>query len=106
VFTNGVGTAIKVFGSTASGTYLKNNAYNHICDLYPTDAAGVRQGEMAFSGGENFKLTSDPNDCVPSGESPQPGEIYNAVVMITYELSLGQITKTQVESGTLRGPYE
>ncbi|MBU0761681.1 MAG: hypothetical protein KKD39_01535 [Candidatus Altiarchaeota archaeon] len=88
VFTNGVGTKIKVLGSKAvSDTGVE-------CMLDITSPGGD------ISSGDNFQVTG--KNCV-NGEIGYP---YSLTITMPYSYILGGKTTTHTESGVLRGPFE
>ena len=93
VFTNGVGTEI----SLVSGS-ITDLASGSGCGLDSTTFV-----PQTVSPGENFKVSDSAGGCVKPGK---PGDVYNAKVSITYDITVGTITTRHSEVGTLRGPME
>ncbi|MFH1404082.1 MAG: hypothetical protein ABIH11_07430 [Candidatus Altiarchaeota archaeon] len=84
IFTNGVGTTIHVINASIKSSSVE-------CVLSHT-----LDGILA---GDNFQFVG--KECIDDEEDP-----YNAIVSITYTVTIGGITTTHTETGTLRGPLE
>jgi len=87
VFTNGVGTTIIVNSVTVTNKAGKPATV--------TTTATV-------AAGENWVVSV--TGAAPPGAAA--GDVYNVDVDITYAVSIGDITTTHTEHGSLRGPYE
>ncbi len=93
IFTNGVGTEIvldnsdpAVFEGTVGGTSFS-------CDLSPS--------KYTISVGDNFKVNG--TGC---GAGFEPGAVYSGAVTVRYTLSIGDVSSSHVDYGTVRGPVE
>ena len=94
IFTNGVGTTVNMKG----GKIIDDGAADVSCTLTP-DMFVPKE----VPAGANTRLSGAPTDCIRNGS---PGDVYNARVTFTYEVTIGGETTTHTESGTIRGPYE
>jgi hypothetical protein len=93
IFTNGIGTKIEITG----GKVLDNNNPAISCALTP---ANFLPNDPA--GGQNFRISA-PSGCVQPGN---PGDVYNALISISYDVSIGGVQTSHTDSGNLRGPFE
>jgi len=87
VFTNGVGTKISI-----KDVSIEDANGEFYCGGYVVNGT--------VSAGENVRVHA--YDCIKG----QPGDIYNMKVMIEYDVTVGSITTTHTETGTLRGSLE
>jgi hypothetical protein len=87
LFTNGVGTKIRV-----NGVELEDLSSNSVCK-------GVFENDM-LAAGDNLKVTAE--GC---GEGTA-GNVYKMGVNINYDVTIGGTTTSHMETGTLRGRYE
>ena len=94
VFSNGVGTTIRMLsgkivddGKPASSCILTSDMFK----------------PKTVSAGDNVMLSAAGTNCIRHGN---PGDVYNARVTLTYEVTIGGRTSTYTESGSIRGPYE
>jgi len=91
VFTNGVGTTIALNGGNINCTTGCQG-----CTLVFTPAT--------VAAGENFAVnTTGVQTCVTAGN---PGDVYTALASLSYNVTIGTVTTTHIESGSLRGPME
>lgn len=95
IFTNGIGTPIIM----KSGKIVDVNNKGVSC---PLTSAMFKPNNPG--GGENTKLSVPVTPpCIKGGN---PGEVYQAMVTIHYDVSIGGVTTSHDESGTFRGPME
>jgi hypothetical protein len=94
VFTNGVGTTIKML----SGKIIDDGQQASSCTL-----GSNMFKPQTIGAGANARLSTPGTNCIRSGT---PGDVYNARVTLTYEVAIGGISSTHSESGSIRGPYE
>jgi len=95
VFTNGVGAPINI----RNAKIIDMNNPITSCSLSSEDFKPNPQ----VASGENVKLSTSATNCVIHGDV---GSVYQAKVSIVYDVSVGGVTTTHIESGTLRGPME
>lgn len=93
IFTNGVGTSIKIKSVEVADT----SKPSYSCSLTP---GMFTPNEL--SAGDNMRITS-PEGCVSPGN---PDDVYQVKVSIEYEVNIGGVTTKHVEYGNIRGPYE
>ena len=94
VFTNGVGTPIIL-------RTLKIIDGNNVARSCALGTSALKPWNVAS--GENTKISTAQTGCVAAGS---PGSVYQAKVSLIYDVTVGGVTTTHSESGTLRGPYE
>jgi hypothetical protein len=94
IFTNGVGTQITI----VSARIIDMNVKTRSCPL--TSAMFVSKNVAA---GENTKLSTALTSCMTPGT---PGGVYQASISLNYLVTVGGVTTSHTESGSLRGPLE
>lgn len=91
VFTNGVGTSVN----------LNSVTINNTVGGTATTCTVTNPGAMnPIPVGENFAVTAA--NCGTSAR----GDIYTMTVAINYDVTIGTVTTTHTDSGTIRGPVE
>lgn len=93
IFTNGVGTEININSSEPGMFNGSVGGMHDTCTLTPT--------KFTISVGDNFRMYG--NNCLTGSE---PGSVYSGAVTIRYSLSIGDVSSSHVEYGTVRGPVE
>ena len=88
VFTNGAGAAIEFTDGSA-------DIGGVIADLGADGAVGT-----TIAAGGNFEVTGSADF------GGIAGDVYAADITLAYDINVGGITTSHVESGSLRGPYE
>jgi len=95
VLTNGVGTNIRM----TSGKVVDLNNPGYSCMI----ASELFVPKM-IGPGENTKISyAAPTGCVKAGN---PGDVYNAKIILNYEVNISDMQTMHTETGTLRGPME
>ncbi len=94
VFMNGAGSAVSVKSVT-----LEGKTGNLDCS-----AAIVALPSAPVAAGDNFELsTTAPTHCTETGNA---GDVYQLLVTINYNISIGGLTTDHSDSGIIRGPLE
>jgi hypothetical protein len=96
VFTNGVGTNIRLTGGVITFDGVATT-----CALTEGNFLSGT-GDNNVPAGGNFRISRA--SC--AGVSGSPGDVYNAQVSLGYVVSIGGIETSHTESGNIRGPFE
>jgi hypothetical protein len=101
VFTNGVGTTID-FANVADIGTLDNTMLGTSCILELDNA----NTPAPIGAGGNFIVLSVASDCNGATPTVNPGDVYTAEIVLNYDVTIGTVSTSHSESGSLRGPYE